>query len=122
MEECIIDIEYDEYSRCIERKVVSARKEYRCEECNEKIPPGTQYELYKGAQDDHIFTIRTCLDCVSIRESFFKQGIVQFGMVLEEVRENIRELDGEIDSKCLIPLTPKAKEKIFQYIKEVWTT
>jgi len=41
--------------------------------------------------------------------------------VLDEVRENIiYELNGEVDSKCITPLTPLAKEVIFAWITEAW--
>jgi len=118
---CVLNPNYDEVSYRLQQKIVTARKHHTCEECSCDIKPGMRYELYKGVQDDGIFTCKTCLDCVSIREAFFKHGIAQFGTVLEEVYENIvYELEGEVDSKCILPLTDKAKEKIFGYIEEAW--
>jgi len=118
---CVMKPNYNEVSYRLQQKIVTARKHHTCEECGCDIEPGMRYELYKGVQEGIIFTCKTCLDCVSIREAFFEQGIAQFGTVLDEVYENIvYELDGEVDSKCILPLTDKAKKKIFGYIEEAW--
>ena len=121
MEECILDPDYDDYSYRLQQKTVTARKEHVCGECGHTISTGNVYEIYKGVQDGSIFTCKTCLDCVSIRDSFFKDGIAQFGSVLDDVRENIiYELAGVVDSKCILPLTEKAKDRVFGWIEEAW--
>jgi len=51
---------------CEERKPV-ARKNYRCEECGQPIPQGTQYVYLSGAFTDdtgkHFWTFRMCSQC-----------------------------------------------------------
>ena len=119
--ECTLSPDYDDVSYRLRQKIVTARKHHTCGECGCDIEPGMQYELYNGIQDGDIFTEKTCLHCLSIREAFFDQGVAQFGTVLDEVRENIiYELNGEVDSKCITPLTPLAKEVIFAWITEAW--
>ncbi len=118
---CVLNPEYDEVSRKLQKKTVIARKPHICGECGAEINPGTRYELYKGVYDGSIFTCKTCLDCVSIRECFFQNGISQFGTLLDDVYEHIvYELAGEVDSRCIIPLTDTAKKRIFAYIQEAW--
>jgi len=119
--ECTIDHDCDDTWYSLQCKNVTARKQHKCEECNCTIEKGEEYELYKGSDGNgNIYTCKTCLDCVSIRDAFFT-GVTIFGNVIDEVRENIiYELGGEVDSKCIIPLTEKAKERIFGYIEEAW--
>jgi len=119
--DCVMNPDYDELSYRLQQKIVTAIKHHTCGECSCDIEPGMRYELYKGVQDGNIFTCKTCLDCVSIRGAFFEQGVAQFGTMLDDVYENIvYELGGEVDSKCILPLTDKARKKIFGYIEEAW--
>lgn len=79
------------------------------------------YEAYNGVCDDYFYWIKTCLDCVSIRDSFFPKGGYITGDILDTIQEHIiYELAGEVDEKCIIPLTPKARSIVFNMMAEGW--
>lgn len=120
--ECQISGCYDDGGSCyqLKRTKPKARKEHICEECSRKIKPGEHYELYYGVYDDTIFIVKTCLDCLSLRKAFFKTGVV-YGAVRDQIADQIiYHLDGDVDSKCILPLTQAAKDFVFDLIEEAW--
>jgi hypothetical protein len=48
--------------------IITARKEHRCSECHRPILPKQQYEYASGKYDGDFFTVKTCLDCMNIRD------------------------------------------------------
>ncbi len=104
---------------CIKQKVQVARKPNQCHECDRKINVGEKYEYYFGKTDGESFYSITCLDCVSIRESFFCDGY-NFGGTYVYLEEHINEMDGEISSDCIIGLTPRAKDIVCGMIEKCW--
>jgi len=114
---CIYVEDYDEpeFYSATERK---ARKEHSCCECGRTIEPKEKYEHVSGKWDD-IQTYKTCLDCVSVRKSFFCEGYYHLN-IWESVGEHLLEIDGELSSECLLSLTPRAREKVCDIIEEVF--
>jgi len=112
---------YADYDGCadeIQKAVRVARKPHKCQECYRVIKKGEKYEYYAGNYDG-FFTHKTCTDCLSVREEFFCSGF-GFGAIWEDVWEHVQELDGNISSECLAKLTPRAREKICDYVQEAW--
>jgi len=107
-----------------EDKIVRSTKPRRCVECNVEIPPGEKHELVRAVWDppfsfDKIKRMRTCKDCLSVRNQFFCNGWI-FGEMWDMVSCHIDEMDGQIASSCLVGLTPKARADICDIIEELW--
>jgi len=121
--DCQIDLDYsydgaDFYT--LQQKTVIARKPHICGECGGKILPGQKYEIYKIAQDRTILTEKTCLDCLSLRDSFYPCNWM-FGNIIDEITEQVKEeLHGQVSAECILPLTDKAKDFVFGLIEEAW--
>jgi len=96
-----------------------ARKEHVCSECGRVIQKGETYRVETGRWEGRFDTYKICRDCVSIRDSFFCEGY-SYTMVLEDLREHIQEVGGEISEDCLAGLTPGAREVVCGMIEEVW--
>jgi hypothetical protein len=100
--------------------MVRARKIHKCGECSREILPGEQYEYATGGCSDSIIDQhKTCADCLSVRDSFFCNGWM-YGVMWEQLWEHIFDMGGEIDSSCIVPLTPKAQGDVCDLIEQVW--
>lgn len=120
--ECLCEVGvYDdgEYSETLSRVQPTARKQHRCSECFRAIQKDEQYEYYKGVYEGDVFIHKTCIDCLSIRNTFFKKGYC-FESIVYEFNEFIRESGGQIAEECLAALTPKARERACNEIDEIW--
>jgi hypothetical protein len=96
-----------------------ARIEHKCGECNRVIKPGEKYERASGCWDGRLETHKTCGDCLSIRASFFCAGWA-YGGLWEMLGDHINDTRGEISSECILPLTPDAREGVFELIEKAW--
>lgn len=105
---CIYDGDYDPPEVYFSR-VQKARKEHECEECSRTIQIGERYETVFGRAQGYIYTPKTCLSCVSIREAFFCEGF-QHGSMMEKVHDHIQEMNGRIGFDCLEKLSDLARE------------
>lgn len=99
--------------------ILKTEEPLQCEECRRRIEPGEQYEYVKGRWGGHDDEFRTCMDCLSIRKSFFCEGFCH-GSMEENLAEHIRDLDGQVATECILPLTPRAREMVFGMIEETW--
>jgi hypothetical protein len=112
---------FDEDCTALQVKTVIARKSHRCGECRKEIVKGEKYETQTLLYDGDISRHKTCLDCVSIRDAFYPHGGYMFENVMDSVGEQVVfQLHGEVDSKCILPLTDKAKDVVFAMIEEAW--
>ena len=96
----------------------TARKPHICEECGRTIQVGEKYEACRGLYEKEWATDKTCVDCLSLRNTFFCSWI--FGTIWEEFREWLRDWwwrDGKELWK-LENLTPKAREHVLEIISE----
>ena len=120
--ECTLSGSYDDDDfRTLRQKIFTARKEHKCGECGRAILKGEQYEGYNGVSDGSFYWSKTCLDCLSIRDAFYPFGGFMFGNVLDSVDDHIiYELGGDVSEKCIVPLTDKAKKRVFETIEIAW--
>lgn len=103
--------------------------ERRCCECAREIALGERYERAWGGYFDDDENLRdvhnyeTCIDCTSIRRSFFCDGWV-YEFVWEFLEEHLAEVvgyhGGGVSSDCLISLTPHARAKVCDLIESIW--
>jgi len=100
-------------------KTRRARKPNVCGECGRQIQPGEDYEHYQACYEGDWYSHATCLDCLSIRNSFFCDGWL-FETVLDNLRDHIEALNGQIASECLAPLTPRALARVCEMIEAAW--
>jgi hypothetical protein len=63
-----------------------ARRQYTCCECGHVIHVGTVYESTSGKWGGEMATFRTCVVCVSVRDSLCKGGYA-YGELWEAVRD-----------------------------------
>lgn len=111
----------DEECITLQHRVVTARKNHMCGECGKEITKGERYEVQNLLYDGSFSWYKTCLDCVSIRDAFYPHGGYMFENVMDAVGEQVVfELHGEVDSKCILPLTDRAKDVVFGMIEEAW--
>jgi hypothetical protein len=103
----------------IVEKTPTARIEHKCGECERVISPGETYEKATGCWDGRVSTHKTCGDCLSIRKSFFCKGW-EYGALWERLADHINDMRGEISSECILPLTPDAREGVFELIERAW--
>lgn len=64
-------------------KIVTARQEHICCECDAIIKPGQKYEYVKVKDDERpveIYTFKTCLPCVGIRRDYCPDGFLYGGL------------------------------------------
>ena len=96
-----------------------SRKMHTCSECGNDIAVGQTYEYFYGVLDGKFYTYRTCVDCLSVQDSFFCEGRVFEGTWIM-IDEHIEEMGGQISSDCLVPLTKLARDKVCDMIEQYW--
>lgn len=92
----------------------------QCSECGAEILIGRRFQLVEYTDDDEPGRRFHCLDCVSIIDEFFCEGVA-FGRVWDDVLCHVEDTEGEISSDCLLRLTPKARSAVLGYINDVFT-
>jgi len=119
---CNIDIDIDfESTQIIKKKIVVAKKNHKCDECNYKIEPGEKYEYIFGKSDDGIFENTTCRSCIEIRDLFFSN--YTYGIIWDDIFDYIIENawnEEKLSEDCISKLNKRAKGKICDYIQECW--
>lgn len=119
--QCTIGGYYDGEGYMLKCHQPTARKEHRCGECGKLINKGEKYELYRGVWEGEIHCEKTCLDCVTLREAFYTKGGYMFGNIKDAVREHVLyELHGDVSSDCILPLSPGARDFVFDLVQEAW--
>lgn len=118
MSECACVIETSDYepAACFSETDRTERKAHVCCECSRTIEPGETYRHESGVWDGRPASYRTCVDCVSIRNTYTCGYI--YGMLLVSLREYIEETDGQLGG--LDKLTPAARERVIGLIQEQW--
>jgi len=113
---CTIDIDHDGGPDCYKEKIVTAMKKHKCGECLKEILPGEGYEYVSGIWDGDPESYKTCLDCKSIRDTFF--GSWTYTSVWEDFRDNFMWED--IPEACIAGLTPGARSRVCEFIETGW--
>ena len=114
-----VSVDIDSYSTNLSQSRPRARKDHRCGECRKTIARGEVYLREVNIHDGRVITDKTCQDCASIRNEFFKDGY-WYSQVIELLSEHVRESYGDISENCLVALTPRAREKICGMIEDYW--
>lgn len=68
---CYIDV--DSYSEVWNERVVTARKEHRCDCCQGIIVPGAKYIRHFSIFEGEITSEKLCVDCDGDRQEFSKR-------------------------------------------------
>jgi len=101
----------------LDERTPVARKSHICGECRRTINAGEKYNLEVGVYDGQFCREKTCLDCMSIRKEFFKDGFL-YGETKWMLRDYIRKSHGDISESCIIRLTPRARDMVCDFINE----
>lgn len=109
----------DGYATMLQEKIVKAIKPHKCCECRMVINPGEKYNIEVTVYDGDISRYKTCLDCMSLREVFFKEGFY-FEMTKEMLWEHVMDCHGDISESSLKGLTPGARSMVCGIIEEAW--
>lgn len=116
---CSIDMDYDGSGpdRHTE-KIRTARKTHVCFECVKDIQPGEQYEYASGLWDGEYSIYKTCLDCKSIRDTFFSSWV--YTQVWEAFQDEFGYVDSVVPESCIAELTPGARARVCEFIESGW--
>jgi len=101
------------------KKMKTARKCHRCNECYRTILPKERYEYFAGKWDGVFETYKTCPTCLDIRNAFFCEGW-NFGEVMEDFKEHVADMGGDISEDCIVELSPPARDKVCGLIEQYW--
>ena len=101
-------------------KIITARKSHKCSECGAEIKPGYKYEYVFGIWEGDKFTVKTCADCLSLRNAFFCSGYYHEN-IREEIQSFINDCGGDISEKLISNLTKKAREWVCAQIEFQWS-
>lgn len=116
---CIVDADIDGAPpEFLNEECPVAQKEHKCTECGRIIHVGEEYLQETGRWGGRIATYKTCTDCSSIRRELVCN--FWYGMILEDLRETIRDCGGDVSEDCLAPLTPRARAMVCEMIEEAW--
>jgi len=116
---CNMNTSADEYYSFQDVKMVKARKIHICTECGEEIKKGDEYEYFKGVLNGDWDRYKTCKNCLSLRNMFFKNGYT-FCCLWDDFSVNLEEENYEIPEKCISALTSVARAKVCDLIEESW--
>lgn len=115
---CSIDVDSDcsapGFFNSRDRK---ARIEHKCDECSRTIAPKETYRYVTGMWEGDISSHKICVDCTSLRETFFCSSV--FGSLWDDFEAEALENDGRFGQECINLLTPTAKRKVLDIIKEI---
>ena len=110
------DVENQNTHMFSEAESRKARKEHKCSECGRIIITGEQYIYDSGVWEGEVGTYKTCQDCKSIRDVFFRDGWY-FTMLWEELNNHLWEVD-EVSASCMLGLTKDARDKVCDILDE----
>lgn len=109
----------DETCTVLSKTTPIARKEHKCTECRRKITVGEYYLREVTVFDGKVETWKTCMDCESIRDNFFKDGFF-YGETKAMLHEYVREGSGDVPESCMISLTYGARSMVCEMVEEEW--
>ena len=119
MECSTVYCDVDEFCTLLEEKQIVSRKQHRCGECEITIDTGEKYNLEVTIFDGKFSRHKTCLDCLSVRDIFFKSGF-SYGEIKWMLREHINDFMGDISENCIKSLTIGARAMVCDMIEDRW--
>ncbi len=115
---CAVECDYnDEGSSSHYSKMRVAVNEHRCTECRRSIKPGEEYEYVFGVWDSGQDSFKTCIDCKSVRDTFF--DLFAYTQIWDYCQDEFGN-DYEIPESCISELTPGARERVCDLIEDGW--
>lgn len=109
---CEINVDVDEYCELFNSSHPVARTQHACIECGRHINIKEKY-LYETIRDNgDLQTIKTCLDCESLRVFLCSW---HYGEIRYDIKEHFFQ-GGTFSEDNIIKLTPAAKDFIFSVI------
>ena len=101
------------------KKTRKARKKHSCLECGRDILPGESYLYESGKWESGFKEFKTCADCQSMRDTFYC-GLHYFGMIWDDLRAHIKDMDCHVSGDCILALTHAARNRVFEIIEACW--
>lgn len=96
---CSLDLDVNNLPHYdVDNKLVSAKKRHKCCSCHQVISSGDKYERVKGVWDGKWKTLKTCVHCLSLRDTFIC-GSFYYESVYEDVMNHISEIINEHSEK-----------------------
>jgi hypothetical protein len=119
--ECMCEfLDVGQEVKFLKRAKVKARKEHNCTACSIKIKKGEQYFNQSAVCDGELIVDKLCNDCQSVCDYFFCGS--KFSGVWDELREYMIDNDGQFETEGVEFLTPKAREKFFYMVDDVYSS
>jgi len=119
MECATVYCDVEDYCTMLREEQPVARKQHKCNECKRVIDVGEKYNLEVTVYDGEISKHKTCLDCLSIRREFFKDGFY-YGETKWMLEEHVNDSGGDISESCIEALTPGARAMVCAMIEDCW--
>jgi len=119
MECATVSVDVDDFCMTLREEQPTARKQHKCCECRRVIEVGEKYNIEITVYDGGIKRYKTCLDCMSIRDEFFKEGFY-YGSTKWMLRDHINECGGDISESSIEALTPGARAMVCEMIEDTW--
>lgn len=82
-----------EYPEMFQQKDVRARKQYRCESCQQDILPGSRYRLSTGLWDGEFGSIRQHMHCWELMELVMQDFDGPDPLCFQDVYEVARDME-----------------------------
>lgn len=114
---CISESGVEPSELIVEKKALAARP-YKCCECGEEIPAGTEYWKETARDDGIVSHYKTCLDCLSVREHLFCDFF--FTKIWSTIQDFIEDYPEDIPWARIGRLTPTARNKVCEMIEAEW--
>ena len=116
--QCTISVDHDGEPDAFTEKIRTARKEHRCGECYRTIMPGEKYEYVSGIWEGRPDNYKTCMDCLSLRETFFDSWI--YMNLWDDFYNEFNYAVSVVPEACIAKLTPGARAEVCEMIEAGW--
>ena len=103
----------------IDEKTLPSGRLRCCDECGYEIMPGETYTRTIGRWDGQQLRFDTCVCCRSIIDTFFCDTFTHLE-VWSDLKNHIEEMHGEVSSLAILSLSPRARDRVFHLIEQVW--
>ena len=90
---CYCDFDPPEFYSA--RRIKSARKPHRCEECRREIKPGESYEVHNGKWEGAFDTFIWCSHCADLC-AWARISVPCFCWYFGDLHENLRDMVREV--------------------------
>ena len=113
-----VDVDGGDMGEFVSQSMPVACKAHKCCECGRVINPGEKYERVSGKWLGDFEVYKTCLDCLSIRDTLFCN--FYYGCIFDELQEQISYSGGDRIAENLSGLTPAARARVCEMLEKHW--